>query len=190
MNFNNSGEFLKKITVWIFAVAILGVLISLFTALSPLDKQIQQIKEDKHYYTNVNDNYGYYDFDDAIGEVSGQIAAAWLSAGISAFAAFVGCVVLYVLGDIADNVWIISRKPVSNKVKESAPPAAKPAKQNAEKEKTAVTEKTVEKAKEAPTSVKNANVTQVADTWVCKKCGASNKSCYGQCKKCGTNRTR
>ena len=113
-----------------------------------------------------------------------------MSSRISAFAAFVGCVVLYVLGDIADNVWIISRKPVSNKVKESAPSAAKPAKQNAEKEKTAVTEKTVEKAKEAPTSVKNANVTQVADTWVCKKCGASNKSCYGQCKKCGTNRTR
>ena len=194
MTFTNAGEFLKRITVWILVVAVLAALISLFTTLSPLGDQLREIEDDRHYYTNVNDNGPYYDYEEAAAEVNGKIAAAWLTAGISAFAAFVGCLVLYVLGDIADNVWIIANNRPSHSAKTSASEVKAPAKESSAKK------RTYEPGKPAPAPARetkceqpketNPNVTQVAETWICKNCGTKNKSCYGQCKKCGANRTK
>jgi len=113
----NSGVLLKKVTAVLLVLGILAVLITLITSVSPLGEEINKIMSDPDYRVGVSggfkgSGYGYYmGLEEELEALNEEVGAAWLSAGVSLVAVLVGCLVLYVLGDIADNVWIMTHEP-------------------------------------------------------------------------------
>ena len=100
------GPWIKKLAWVILAVGMLVVLITLISTVSPLGEQIADLKED----IEVGDYYYTSYAEEELGELNKVVGAAWLSAGVSAVAVLAGFAVVYAVGDIAENVWLLAYK--------------------------------------------------------------------------------
>lgn len=81
----NSGDFLKRLAVVLLVIGILGSVITFIVMLSSA--------------------YNLY-----YSERQTAIGMAWIVGGVSLVVAFLGSVILYVMGDMADNLWIIAHR--------------------------------------------------------------------------------